>query len=199
MKYVSIDTESTGLNPETDQILEVAMLLEDTENPLPLEQLPRFHQYIYRDRIEGDPTAILMNSAVILKIQNLKKASQEERDTWLSYDYNLPLHMGDWLRLVGFKKETPITFAGKNPAFDFSFLNKLPDFKRHVNYKHRMMDPAILFTDFDADDCLPDTALCKLRAGLNPTISHRAVDDAWDVIQLLRKWYGKVQKKTGSN
>lgn len=36
MKYVSIDIETTGLNPEVHQVIELAAVLEDTENLRPI-------------------------------------------------------------------------------------------------------------------------------------------------------------------
>ena len=42
MKYVSIDIETTGLDPETCQTIQIGAGIEDTNNPLPIEDLPRF-------------------------------------------------------------------------------------------------------------------------------------------------------------
>ena len=43
MKYISIDIETTGLDPENCQILSIGAVIEDTLNQLPFEELPTFH------------------------------------------------------------------------------------------------------------------------------------------------------------
>ena len=42
MRIVSIDTETTGLDYDTCQILQVGAVIEDTINVRPLDELPRF-------------------------------------------------------------------------------------------------------------------------------------------------------------
>jgi len=77
--------------------------------------------------------------------------------------------------------------AGKNVhAFDIKFMNSI-DFKMdEFSYPaHRHFDPAELYVDWENDDELPDLATCKQRAGIEGEVSHTALGDAWDVIQLL--------------
>lgn len=68
MKYVSIDIETTGLNPDNCQVLSIGAVIEDTNNPLPINKLPFFHSAILTDRIEGEPFGINMNSDLIRNI-----------------------------------------------------------------------------------------------------------------------------------
>jgi DNA polymerase III epsilon subunit-like protein len=87
-------------------------------------------------------------------------------------------------------KPTSITVAGKNFAtFDKLFLEKLPRWKQVIRIKQRILDPAILFIDWKNDESLPSLGQCKERAGFNGIVSHNALEDAWDVIELLRKKY----------
>lgn len=87
-------------------------------------------------------------------------------------------------------KPTSITVAGKNFAtFDKRFLERLPRWKQAIKVKQRVMDPAILFMDWKNDDSLPSLGECKKRAGIDGIVSHNAIEDAWDVVQLLRKSY----------
>ena len=58
MKYVSIDIETTGLDPETCQILQVGAVIEDTQNLLPLEELPKFNCIVEHPAYTGSPYAL---------------------------------------------------------------------------------------------------------------------------------------------
>ena len=39
------------------------------------------------------------------------------------------------------------------------------------------------------DDAAPGLGLCKERAGIEGIVTHNALEDAWDVIEILRKFY----------
>jgi oligoribonuclease (3'-5' exoribonuclease) len=65
MKYVSIDIETTGLNPKTDQILSIGLVVEDTLSILPLDDLPKLEVRIWREKITGDLFAINMNKDLL--------------------------------------------------------------------------------------------------------------------------------------
>jgi oligoribonuclease len=85
-----------------------------------------------------------------------------------------------------------ITVAGKNFAsFDKIFLEKLPRWKQAIYVRSRIIDPAIFFTDWKEDSAPPSLGDCKKRAGIEGIVTHDALEDAWDVILLLRKIYNK--------
>ena len=85
MKYFSADIETTGLDPEKDQILSIGVILEDTEKKLPFEEIPKFHAAILHKEIHVSPFAINMNSKLIsfissyleMKSEDSKKALEE--------------------------------------------------------------------------------------------------------------------------
>ncbi len=82
--------------------------------------------------------------------------------------------------------------AGKNFAsFDQKFLERLPRWKQVFKIRGRVLDPAILFVDWANDDAAPGLSLCKERAGLSSVVTHNAIEDALDVVMLLRKQYTK--------
>ena len=82
--------------------------------------------------------------------------------------------------------------AGKNFAsFDQKFLERLPRWKQVFKIRGRVLDPAILFVDWANDNATPGLSLCKERAGLSNVVTHNAVEDALDVVMLLRKQYTK--------
>lgn len=89
-------------------------------------------------------------------------------------------------------KMKPISFsaAGKNFAtFDKKFLEKLPRWQQCLKVKQRVIDPAILYVDWNNDDTLPNLSTCKVRAGLPSLVTHNALEDAWDTLLVLRKFY----------
>jgi hypothetical protein len=89
-------------------------------------------------------------------------------------------------------KTKPITInvAGKNfGTFDKKFLEKLPWWQKLIRVRQRILDPAILFVDWKEDESLPGLFACKERAGIHGLVTHNALEDAWDVIELLRTKY----------
>jgi oligoribonuclease len=85
-----------------------------------------------------------------------------------------------------------INVAGKNFAtFDKVFLEKLPRWKQLIEIRNRILDPAILFVDWKEDKALPGLDLCKERANIEGAVTHNALEDAEDVVEILRKIYRK--------
>lgn len=80
--------------------------------------------------------------------------------------------------------------AGKNFAnFDNKFLERLPRWKQVLRARGRTIDPSILFVDWVNDGAIPGLSLCKERAHLDPHVTHNAIDDAMDIVKLLRTKY----------
>lgn len=201
MKYISIDLETTGLNPDRHQILEFGAVLEDTNNILPIEELPRFHAYIIpkNGELTGDIFAIDLNKDIINKLKDRKKL--DEQYNFLKTD-ELTDEFLFWLHSQGFElstqyegtdkeyKSCTINVAGKNfNSFDKAFLEHIPNFTKKIRMRTRVADPAILYVDWFNDDTLPSLDDCKIKAGIDGVVKHTAVEDAIDVIELLRKQY----------
>lgn len=225
MRYLSIDIETTGLNPETDQVLSVGLIIEDTEKKLPFREIPKLHLAILRDRISGSPYAINMNAKLINTINNYQCARTDEERldiTTISRmqfvkEEDVAEAIYQFLYINDFRNETStnfieqrvklvngvlvpvinmktrpftVTVAGKNfGTFDKPFLERLPNWNKLIRIPSRVIDPAVLFVDWANDKSLPNLSQCKVRAGLSETVTHNAVEDAWDVIELLRKHY----------
>lgn len=172
MRYVSIDIETTGLNPETDQILEIGAVIEDTEQQVPLMNLPAFQTLVKWDRITGEPFALAMNAELLAAI-----AKDEGMSAW-----GAAQKFRNWLMDNGIKGG--YNAAGKNFAsFDNLFLSKV------INWPpafRRVLDPAVLYW-LPGDEKLPGFSDCKKRAGMMGGVSHRALDDARDVVELIRR------------
>lgn len=198
MKYVSIDTETTGLNIETCDIIEFGAVVEDTKDIRPLDELPRFHTYILPPRkdsiFQGEPFALSMHSEIFKRIAERRKGYNYIEPHKLGYNFR------NWLIDVNVisnsKTIDPITVAGKNFAsFDLQFLKKLPDFKSLVRFHHRSLDPAILFWKPLEDSRVPNLEACLKRAGIQKPVLHTAIEDALLVIELFRKFFSFVQKE----
>lgn len=90
----------------------------------------------------------------------------------------------------GGTKPITINVAGKNfGTFDKLFLQELPWWQKLIRTRQRVLDPAILMVDWNNDTSLPNLTTCKERAGVKGIVTHNALEDAWDVIEVLRKFY----------
>ena len=176
MKYVSIDIETTGLDIKRDQVLMVAMIVEDTEKKLPREELPTFACLVSHDRYAGAPFALWLNGWI------LEALAKNDQSKYPIYE--------DWVtRALEFlEKHFPnqkVVPAGKNVgSFDLQFF---PSVLRQ-KFIHRAIDPGSVWFDWKKDkpESLDDL---KKKLDIPGAVTHDAVDDAWDVIQVLRKAY----------
>lgn len=226
MKYVSIDIETTGIDTENDQILSIGLVIEDTKKKLPIDELPKLHIAILRERITGRLFSLNMNKQLIENIVNYdtaktsdekSKISKETQTVYLKEEEVCPeifrflwdngIRYDGWEKsivgglnhYVGDKaypvlnssiKVVYLNVAGKNfGTFDKPFLERLPRWKQLFKFRNRILDPTITFVDWENDEELPGLSECKVRAGLSDVVTHNAVDDAIDVIELLRTQY----------
>lgn len=196
MKYVSIDIESTGLNAETCDLLEVGAVIDDIEAPeVPLDELPAFHCYVVRLIYKGEPYALSMHPEIFRRI-----AKREKPYNYLEPDEVL-VHFSDFL-LVNFPNlgREKITVAGKNyQNLDKAFLTKLPE-PEHLNIlHHRVIDPAMWFWNPFEDKELPSSKVCLGRAGLDDKVAHTALEDARMVVNLIRTHLKRVGRESFLN
>jgi oligoribonuclease len=223
MKYISIDIETSGLNPEKNKILSFGAIIEDTTKKSPYEELPKFNAIILQHEITGSPRAITMNKEIISLIGEFIEGDEETKSNLNHhseyifikedelaqhfYDFvysngilpNKPFDPNMYVRHVNgrmlpmFNHQTPpitINVAGKNfSTFDKLFIEQLPWWKKIINMRQRVIDPAILLCNWDEDESLPNMKKCKERSNLKGEVSHTALADAWDVVQMLRKFY----------
>jgi oligoribonuclease len=83
-----------------------------------------------------------------------------------------------------------VNVAGKNFAtFDKKFIDQIENFYHFIRIRQRVLDPAVLFIDWKDDLSAPDLAVCKERAQISGIVTHDSLYDAWDVIELFRKFY----------
>lgn len=182
MRYVSIDLETTGLDPRNDQILQIAAVVEDTQKAyLELEELPRFVCFVKRERYFGQAFALQLNSWIFKILAGVQKTEypilfpDAARNKLLEF---FKAHFGD----------EKVVVAGKNAAgFDIPFLRNLEydDEAAPLPFHHRTIDPGSMFIDWSKKT---PPALYELTG---KQVSHDALEDALDVITVLRKGYAK--------
>ena len=224
MRYISLDIETTGLDPEICQILSIGAVIEDTLNQLPFEELPKFHAVIKRENVSGSIFALNMNRDLIQAMKDHSEARTDEAKKLVEESFGAKFYHEDevvealyqfcyrnglvdldpnWLtrqvKVIGGiaypilgsnMVKTYLNCAGKNFAgFDKKFLEKLPRWKQVFSIRSRVLDPGILFVDWINDESVPSLDECKKRAGIDGVVTHNAVEDAMDVVMLLRQCY----------
>ena len=222
MIYVSIDIETSGLEPLNNSVLSFGAIIEDTTKKLPYKKLPKFNSIILQNQIIGSPRAITMNKEIISLIGEYMEGNDEDRANLEHHsDYvflkedELAQKFYDFLFLNGFypnssflknhvrnvngtmipafNSHTPsltINVAGKNfGTFDKLFLDELPWWRKLIKVRQRIIDPSILYCRWDEDEAIPSLKKCKERADIDGEVAHTALEDAWDVVQMLRKFY----------
>lgn len=181
MRYVSIDIETTGLDPETHQVLEIGAVADDLQKPFPKDPAI-FQCYVRHESTVGSAGTLAMN-ADILKII---AGGKTDWGPILSPD-RVALQFQQWLvSKAGYRDEEKVIFAGKNVgSFDLQFLKKLNSWNYIIPTHYKTIDPTPLYMMYD-DHEPPSMNLCAQRAGIVDNVKHRAVDDALMIIRLLR-------------
>lgn len=208
MKYLALDIETTGLDMENDQILEFGAVAVDTKKPP--HTWESIHLIINHPRITGNVYALSMHNRIFEFIKNRKKENIYYGETYPKMcavidPKDLYHFLMNFIRKNDFdiskRGGYTITAAGKNASnFDipflkkhfnkfnntkFSELNDDPNNREQLNFRKRVIDPAILYTDFIEDEMVADLSLCKQRAGLDHIVTHNALEDTWDVVLLI--------------
>lgn len=217
MKYISIDIETSGLDSDKHQILSFAAIIEDTKLKLPLNEIPKFSCIIKHNELIGSVFGLNMNKKIISLMNDHNESKNDESKTLLEVTsgykfvdesslaqefyrflakHNFLNRRGEdmseiqHINFSGATSPIVITVAGKNfGTFDKLFLEKLPWWKKLIFIRQRIIDPGVLFVDWIEDDALPSLTECKKRADIGGEVTHDALEDAWDVIELLRKKY----------
>jgi len=192
MKYVAIDIETTGLEPDRNDIIEFGAVIEDSNDPKPFDELPQFQTYVHDGQpLFGDVYALNMNVDII-RILAEKPADSVICSPDDLFDYFL-----GWLNAHGLGIQDRVTLkfnkinvAGKNfAAFDMRFLRR-NDERWGKLFHHRFLDPATGNISWKIDETAPNLDLCLQRQfGDGPSKLHSALFDCWDVIRLLRRQY----------
>lgn len=186
MKYLSIDIETTGLDPEKHQILEFAAVYDDLENLVPIEQLPTFKRRIYWEDLVICQYCLKLHKGLLKEISDTVKGTT--LGSGITTIDKLAGHFGAWLKSIGVSPYTPYNVAGANFAgFDGLFLKKIP---RFPSWSYRVIDVGNLYFTSDMYQ------LPSLSDTTGRLTEHRALPDALDVVRAIRE---KMLPKAVSN
>ena len=189
MRFVSIDLETTGPDPWVHEMLEFAAIIYDTHRPVLRDEAPQFRVLVQPSFAHANATALRMNQALL---QELKAPTL---DTIVLSPEALPDHFANFLQQHGFTRHERGTIrvqaVGKNfDKFDRIFLERQPGFRQRISLYRVALDPGLLYWNPANDkQWIPNMVACKKRAGFADTaVAHRALDDAWDVVQLVQHY-----------
>ncbi len=187
MLICSIDLETTGLNPDAHQILQIgAVILDTSDLSTPVKSRQSFNCYVSHPVIVGSAFALTMNQKILAALADAERGDFARTSNTPVFAQNRAIEAFEaWLAdQVGVSKNGfNCTFAGKNVAsFDLPFL-KAAGFRGGAN--HRAIDPTIAFVDWATDITPPGLEACLKRAGLQKTVAHDALEDARDVAELI--------------
>lgn len=192
MNFISIDIETTSLDPNMGQILQigaVAVISDDFGRSV--TDFPYFNAPIHHERLYGDVEAIRINAKLIEKIAKAPKGQffgpMDTAETFAR-----------WLDLFRpFFKSGKIVAAGKNFAgFDLQWLRRFGNENLQDiagKFHHRCIDPAMLYVE-PCDDVPPSLHTCMQRYTGDVNIApptHDALADARAVAELIR--YAQVR------
>ena len=197
MRYVSLDIETTGIDPESDQILQIAAVVADFQGMT----YQSFDIIVDNGDIYGSPYALHLNSRILKMLadavpEDYQHGDQGQLPRIAKVEDAIQLFQ-KWLYLV--LQRNRIVFAGKNfDSFDKQFLKNYGLYDPcafDLDFGHSAaLDPGILWFDPMRDTQIPYTAECCRRAGIPDIVTHNAMDDAMQVVELITKYYEKIAR-----
>jgi len=175
----SVDIETTGLNPERNQVLEIGVARGEIYNN---SLLDIWHCYVDHDELCANPFALNMNRDLLQEMYELRKTNPSKL---IPPDRVFPLFK-EWLTSICEPNPTRLMACGRNfNGFDLQFLKRLG----FVNlFRHRVIDPTVLHMR-RGDEYPPSLEEAAKRAGLLPKEEHRAIPDAIQSIACVRRHF----------
>jgi len=194
MRYYSIDIETTGLDETEHQILQVGIAFEDTDHIKQIDRIPQREFTIRHKKISGDLYALTMESNVNIMRYALENPKNKDVLQQCELTNRLCEFMYECEGTIPRNEKTgrtpkyrTITVAGKNfNGFDRKFLEAIPGFTDQIHMRYRTIDPAMLCIDWSRETP-PSLQDCKDSLKINGEVKHTALEDAIDVIKIIRK------------
>lgn len=200
MKLLSIDIETTGLDPSYCSTLEVGAVLFDPQPKINPDgrntavssgggTIPRwrtFERLIAHSRVVGEPYALQLNQEILAELAGVKKTHRQ-----IIKAAELGPQIAQWLRLEGVNAENKATIVGKNyDAFDRQFLNRVTGWNEFVSplVERRTLDVGSLYFRPD-DGKVVGLEACLKTIGVDQPVAHRALDDALQVATAVSRFF----------
>lgn len=193
--FAAVDLETTGLDEEKCDTIEVGAIIDDWL--FPLDNPPEFHCYIKKDTYRGEPYALSMHADIFRRIATNAPG----------YKYLFPGEFaqvfGYWLESNGAyvidpenpDREARGVVAGKNYAsFDDKFLRKFPKYDQYIKLHHRILDPGMALWQPACDTKPPGSQTCMDRTHQDGVVSHTALEDARSVVKMIHYHVGRSVK-----
>jgi hypothetical protein len=194
--YISLDIETTGLDIEKSNILQLSMVFDDglTE----VHKLKTLDVLIDNDKIDySEPYAMKMNKWIF---DNIDSFDPRYRVVSINLAHELFCGFVDECSLIidRFNKEngvenpkTSVQFAGKNVGqFDLAIIKnqfKKNDLGMPENIQHRTLDVGPMY--FRHFGYAPTLDEINSMLG-NHEVTHNALDDAFNVVDAIRAEVG---------
>ncbi len=93
MKYISIDTETCGLDPNNHTLLQFGAIIEDTEKKLPYDECPKFEVILQSDIYHGTPFALSMHTELFKQLA----LPEDKRTAKVIHINDLAIKFAYWL------------------------------------------------------------------------------------------------------
>lgn len=201
MRFCSIDLETTGTNDDIHQVIEVGAVIDDLENPEPIDSLPEFHMYVEHDTYNVSEYCLGMHAetGIFEKLSGYSGEKPENVGSLNGVVRELNSFLEGHLELTSGPDEGRGRFnvcCHNFTVFDFRFLRDVVDWhtgnigSEEVWDVNRIypFDPCNFYMRPD-DDRVCGTRTAMERAGIEPEGLHTAVSDARDMIRLTRKHF----------
>lgn len=195
MKYLSIAITPSSENLEVCQILEICIILEDTEKLLSIEKLPMFYGIINYSMINGDAAFLAEAVNVIAKLSRINIITNKFNYLKENRIFTIDLiskAIFNWLLDNGY--ETVISNSNipspieVNVASDMpnikEFLSTINDFSNLIKINPVIIDPRFKFINWEGHN-IPSIDECKLKHNIQFNLED-ICDRAKSMIELIR-------------
>ena len=192
MKILSIDTETTGLDPTNCSVLEFGAVIFDPSPVIQggdpaLRRWQTFECIIKHQRVQGEPYALGLNAEILNEIAGEKETY---RPIW---DVTTFITNFRGFLLDNQPEDEKFTITGKNyDAFDRGFLDRVPGWRQRILplCERRTLDLGSLCFD-PADGKVVGLKECLAKLGIIEDVSHRALDDALQVATGVSRFFAE--------